>query len=178
MSEKNSKNIIAILIGLILWFIFICDFEMARYGIYTIFSYNVHEILSAIPYLCFLFTVCWLLVLFLRIVRDKKIKSNWLLLVILLVFSVAQFSYIHNQSKKVSITCVASIKSIDPRKLEIEIDTDEKIITLDCPMLLIDILKTDGTEYLITYEGSKSNINYGKLSMISETSSVEDIIDW
>ncbi|MBE5966111.1 MAG: hypothetical protein E7255_03990 [Lachnospiraceae bacterium] len=167
MAEKSSRSITTILIGLILWFLYICDSEMARYGIYTIFSYNVHEILSGIPYLCFLFTGGWLLVLITRSVHGKNIKSNLLLLVLLFVFCVAQFIYIHNQSQKVYTDCIASIKNIDTQKLEIEIDTGERTITLDCPMLLIDILKTDGTEYVILYEWSKSKPNYGKLSMVS-----------
>ncbi len=166
MGEKSSRNIIVILIGLILWILYSCDSAMARYGIYTIFSYNVHEMFSLIPFICFLFTFGWLLVLLIRSVRGKKIRSNLFLLFLLLVFSIAQFSYFLNQSQTVSTSCIASIKSIDDQKLEIEIDTGERTITLDCPMLLMDILKTDGTEYGITYEWSKSKPNYGKLAMI------------
>lgn len=166
MAEKSNRNRIKILIGLSLWLLYICDSEMARYGIYTIFSYNVHELLSAVPFLCFLFTVGWLIVLFIRSVRGKNIKSNLSLIILLLVFCVAQFSYIHNQSQTVSTTCIATINSIDTQKLEIEINAGERTITLDCPMLLIDILKTDGTEYCITFEWIKTKPRYGKLSMI------------
>ncbi len=166
MGDKIRQNIIVILIGIILWLLYICDSEMSRYGIYTIFSYNVHELLSAIPFVCFLYTVGWLLILFIKSVRGKKVRLNLFLLVLLLVFSIMQFRYFINQSQTVSTSCVASIKSINAQKLEIEIDTGVRTITLDCPMLLIDILKTDGTEYGITYEWSKSKPRYGKLSMI------------
>lgn len=164
MGDKSSRNIFVILIGFTLWLLYLCDSEMARYGIYTIFSFNVHEIISAIPFISFLFTISWLLVLFIKSVRSKKVRSNLFLLVLLSVFFIAQFSYLHNQSQTIYI--ITSIKSIDAQKLEIEIDTGERIITLDCPMLLINILETNGTEYGISYEWSNAKPNYGKLSMI------------
>jgi len=39
-------------------------------------------------------------------------------------------------------------------------------LTLDCPMLVQDLLQTDGTEYLITYENNKTSTKHGKICMI------------
>lgn len=166
MKEKNNKSMLIITLGLILWILYLCDSEMSRYGIYTIFSYNVHELLSAVPFLCCIISIGWLIFLIVNSIRKKDNKSNIFLCILLLILCVTQINYIHNRSQTIYTSCVASIESIDREKLEIIINLGENSMTLDSPMLVQDLLKTDGTEYGITYEWKKSNSNYGKLCMI------------
>ncbi|HWT76280.1 MAG TPA: hypothetical protein VN258_16390 [Mobilitalea sp.] len=166
MKKENIYRILLLSIGLILWLIFLCDHEMSRYGIYTIFSYNMHELLSMVPFLCLIFTFCWLISIIVVSVRNKDIKSDIFFGILLLVLCVSQFIYIHNQSQIRITSIVTSIEKIDREKLEIIIDTQEYSLTLDCPMLVQDLLQTDGTEYLITYENNKTSTKHGKICMI------------
>jgi hypothetical protein len=164
MKEKYCKSILVITSGLILWILYLCDIEMSRYGIYTIFSYNVHELLSLVPLVCIIITTGWLIFIITKTAKNKNIKLDIFLCILLFVLCGSQIIYINNRYQTRSTTFVSSIKSIE--KQEIFIDMEEYDLTLDCPMLVQDLLKTDGTVYSITYEWSKSNPNYGKLCMI------------
>lgn len=166
MKENQSKSIITILIGLIFWTIYLFASEMSRYGMYTIVSFNVYELLVLVPFVCIIITLCWLIFIFVQCIRKKEIKSNLLLGILILTLGIAQISYINNQSQLAYVSSVAQIESINEEKLEIVINTEGNRLTLDCPMLVQYLLKTDGTEYYITYEWNKTHPNQGKLCMI------------
>lgn len=166
MNERNNKSTFIIIIGLILWILYLCDAEMSRYGIYTIFSYSIHEALSVVPILGLIVTVCWLIFILIKKLRKKDIKSDLFLSLLLILLSISQIIYLYHQSQTVLISCVARIESIDTAQLEIVIKTDQRSVTLDCPMLVQGLIRTDGTEYGITYEQRKSDLYYGKLCMI------------
>ena len=59
--EKYLRRLVILLIGLVLWMVYICDKEMARYGLYTILSYNTHETISVILVVLLCGTVGWLI---------------------------------------------------------------------------------------------------------------------
>ncbi|MCT4563358.1 MAG: hypothetical protein N4A68_03385 [Maledivibacter sp.] len=165
MKDKN-RNLFIVSIGIIFWILYLCDSEMSRYGIYTIFSYNTHEVLSIIPFLSITVTVFWLLGLIIKFIRDKSIKANKFLCILLIILFIVQGMYILDESQIVTTSFVTDIDRINRDKMEIVIYTDEYDLTLDCPMIVLDLLKTDGTEYGITYEWNKKNPKYGKLCIV------------
>lgn len=165
MNEKNIR-VLVLLTGLIFWILYLCDSEMSRYGIYTIFSYNTHEIMSAIPLLSIIITAVWLVSLVLKMIREKNIKPHMFLGVLLFVLCIGQTMYLFNKYETVTTSFVTNIDRINKDKMEIVIDTDEYHLTLDCPMIVLDVLKTDGTEYGITYEWNRKNPSYGKLCIV------------
>lgn len=165
MKGKN-KSVLIIIIGIIFWMAYFYDSDMSRYGIYTIFSYKTHEVLSAIPLLSFIITVVWLISLVIKIIREKSIKSHMLFCILMIVLFISQMMYMLNKNQTVTTSFVTSIDRINKDKMEIVIDTDKYDLTLDCPMLVLDLLKTDGTEYGITYEWNKKNPSYGKLCIV------------
>lgn len=166
MKETNKKSVFIIMIGLILWILYLCDQEMSRYGIYTIISYNTHEILSAVPLLSFIITVVWLISKIAKSVREKNIKTQMFMCILLFILCVTQIIYIQNKYQTVRTTFATSIDRINREKMEIVIDTEEYNLTLYCPMIVLDTFKTDGTEYYITYEWNKKNPSYGKLCIV------------
>ena len=57
MEEKRNNNwamIYIIIIGILLWGFYFIQEEFAKYGMYQLISYRVHEISSAIPLLSIL----------------------------------------------------------------------------------------------------------------------------
>jgi glucan phosphoethanolaminetransferase (alkaline phosphatase superfamily) len=165
VKEKN-KSVFIIIIGIIFWMAYLYDSDMSRYGIYTIFSYNTHEVLSGIPLLSIIITGVWLLSLVVKIIRGKIIKSHKIFCILLIVLFITQMMYMLNKNQTVTTSLVASIDRINRDKMEIAIDTDKYDLTLDCPMIVLNLLKTDGTEYGITYEWNKKNPSYGKLCIV------------
>ncbi len=167
MHINRSKNIVIIfLVALLLWLVYLSDNEMARYGIYTIFSYNVHEFLGLIPFLSIIATIIWMLLTISKSMKEKGEKSNRFLSLILLALCVMQIVFVKDQNQIWNITCVTSVKSIQENKMEITINQNGRDIALECPMLVLKMIKADGTDYLITYEWKKSDPEHGKLCMI------------
>jgi hypothetical protein len=166
MDDKRKNAVIILLIALLLWFIYLSDYEMSRYGIYTIFSYNVHEVLGLIPLLSIFITTIWILLTIAKSIKEKGKKFNPGLGLIILALCVIQILFIKNQYQTRNTTCVTSVKSIQESKMEITINQNGTDIALDCPMLVLYMIKADGTEYGITYEWNKSDPEHGKLCMI------------
>lgn len=137
------------------WLIFLCDQEMARYGIYTLFPYSVHEFLSALPLIFIAATAVWLLITPVSSIRRKAFAQSYMLAA---------------RSHKVSVTGIATIRSIHPQALEaVAVKQDGSTITLETPVLLSEMLRTDGSEYLISYEYDSRNPSHGVLCMAQDT---------
>lgn len=170
MQETKNKSFFIIMLCLILWIIYICEEEMSTYGIYTTFSYDVHEVLSVVPYLCIFVTICLLVVIIAKTIKKTDIKTNLYLGMFVFFMFVAQIFYIKHESETVSTYTFASIQSVNEEKQELTFsNTEGDKMTLYYPMLVQGLIKTDGTEYLIDYEWNKTNPNYGKLCMIQST---------
>jgi hypothetical protein len=166
MDDKRKNTVIILLITLMLWLIYLSDNEMSRYGIYTIFSYNVHEFLGLLPFLSIFFTFSWLVLIIVKSMKEKGKKSNRGLGLILLTLCVLQILFIKNQYQTWNTSCATSVKSVQESKMEIIISQNGTDIALDCPMLVLNMIKADGTKYFITYEWNKSDPEHGKLCMI------------
>ena len=152
------------------WLIFLCDQEMARYGIYTLFPYSVHEFLSALPLIFIAATAVWLLITPVSSIRRKAFAQNILLLAFLANCLFAQSYMLAARSHKVSVTGIATIRSIHPQALEaVAVKQDGSTITLEIPVLLSEMLRTDGSEYLISYEYDSRNPSHGVLCMAQDT---------
>lgn len=156
MTKQKFINIITTIIFISLWLVYLFEAELAKYGIYTIVPYNVHEILAIVPLLSIILTIICLLVLI-----ERKIKPVFLLIAI--VFLVAQVNYLYEQSNVVSITTIAEVTSI--RTGEITIKNDAGEVDLECPMLIYKLLET-GKEYLIDYETNSNNTSIGEVNII------------
>ena len=82
------------------------------------------------------------------------------------VLFIGQTMYLSDRFQTVSTSFVTNIDEINTDKMEIIIKTDRHDVTLDCPMIVLNVLKTDGTEYGITYEWNKRNPSRGKLCIV------------
>ncbi len=144
MREKIITAL-ALIIGLILWILYLCDSEMSRYGIYTIFSYNTHEIMALIPFLGIIITAIWFIYKLIKILKEKNIKSHLLLVILLIALCVIQTKYILNTSQKVVTSFVTSVERIETDKMSIVINSNGNDLTLECPQVVLEMFKTDGT---------------------------------
>lgn len=160
------KSIVLLIIGMIFWMAYLYDQDMSRYGIYTLFNFNTHEVLSMIPLVSIVITAIWIVYLLIESFRERKIKSHKIFCIIFIVLFITQTMYIKKLYQTFTTTIYTSISKINKGTMEIIIDTDDYDLTLDCPMIVLDLLKTDGTEYGIQYEFNEKNPSYGKLSIV------------
>ena len=136
---KYGKRAIVVLAGIWLWIFYIFQEELSRYGLYTIISYNIHEIASVIPFLCIGIAAVILIGLY--------IKEN----------------------SKGTTTVIASVESVDDQNGEIIIiDAAGQKITLQSPELVNRIIETDGQKYIIQYDDNSSGIRKLRMISLPE----------
>lgn len=168
---KQSKRIIILLFGLLLWIFFIFQEEMANYGLYTLVNYSTHEIAVFIPYLGIILTTAWAIYLLICIVKKRSDKSDKVFVAVLSALVILQGAYLHNVSNTQTTSVLVTVESIDEQQGEIvavgvgQHDAVGKIV-LKTPMLASHMMKTDGQEYYITYEHYKNNPTKGTLHMV------------
>lgn len=166
--EKTTKRIIGIVVGFLLWAFFFIQEEFAFYGIYSLISYNVHEISSFIPLICLLVTIIWLVFLIKQIIQKKAAKADKRFALLLVILLMLQMNYFSIQKQKVSATMVVTIQSVDSRNGTIKVinaNGDEKhAIVLEAPDLFRNMVVAGEQRYLVSYDYEKNNPNVGRLS--------------
>lgn len=165
--EKRNKRAVILLCGVCLWIFYVFQEELARYGLYTIISYNMHELASVIPFLCMGTAVIWCGYLLVKAVKGKSDRQDKVFAGILLAVIFLLGYSIYQETAAASITVVSSVESVDMQegKLVIKDDDGEKV-TLESPELVNGMIETDGTEYLITYEWNGKTSELQGISLI------------
>ena len=162
---KYGKRAIVVLAGIWLWTFYIFQEELSRYGLYTIISYNIHEIASVIPFLCIGIAAVWFVYLLVKVIKKESDRYDLVFLIILLAAVILIGLYIKENSKGTT-TVIASVESVDDQNGEIIIiDVAGQKMTLQSPELVNRIIETDGQKYIIQYDDNSSGIR--KLRTIS-----------
>lgn len=166
MDNTKAKRIIILLIGTCLWTFYILQNELANYGIYSVVSYQIHEIASVIPMLCFCVSIIWFIKLLYTSIKKKS--KDVLFAIVLLCILLLQGSYLNSMSKEWSTTCVVKIVSIDEAQNRLVVEQVEsgKVIELESLMLVNNMVEPEGQTYLVTYSWNEKNPDKGKLRMI------------
>lgn len=162
MKEKIITTL-TLIIGLLVWILYLCDSEMANYGIYTIFSYKTHEVMALIPFLGIIITAICFFYKARKMIKEKNMKSHMFLTILMLVLCMAQMKYIRNTSQTVISSSIASVDRIDLDRMSIVVNSNGSDVILECPQAVLEMFQTDGTKYHITYEWKKGKPNNGKL---------------
>ena len=171
MDNTKVKRIIILLIGICLWTFYILQNELANYGIYSVVSYQIHEIASVIPILCICASIIWFIKLLYTSIKKKS--KDVLFAIVLLCILLLQGSYLHSMSKECSTTSVVKIVSIDEAQNSLVVEQVEsgKVLELESLMLVNNMVEPEGQTYLVTYSWNEKNPNKGKLRMIQTVSS-------
>lgn len=170
-SQKQKARVIiyVIVAGIILWGFYIIQEEFAKYGMYQLISYGVHEISSVIPLLCILVTIisvgyltwCW--------IKKKANKTDKILLAVLVLCFCLQAGYFHKQSEIVHTAAICTIEEVHEaeERIVIIIDGRTERIELKSPMIVNGMLVIKEQKYLIDFVWNKNRPDKGELHMIS-----------
>ena len=172
MGEQKNKNgfmIRIIIIGTLLWGFYIIQEEFAKYGMYQLISYRVHEISSLIPLLCTFTTIlcfgyfiwCW---------RKKKLdKTGKMLLLVLVVCFCLEAGYFKIQADMVYTAAICTIEEVYEKeeRIIVKIDGREDKLELKSSMIVNGMLVEKEQKYLIDFMWNKNRPNEGELCMIS-----------
>ena len=172
MEEKRNKRIAIIhifIIGILLWGFYFVQEEFAKYGMYQLISYGVHEISSIIPLLCIVTTVIWASILAWRLIKKKADKTDIILLLVLAICFCLQARYFKKQSELVHTAAICTIDEVDEKeeRIIVTIDGRSEKLELKSPMIVNGMLVEKEQKYLIDFVWSKKSPNEGELHMIS-----------
>ena len=169
--RKNRSKIIiyTIIIGILLWGFFVIQEEFAKYGMYQLISYRVHEISSMIPLLCMLATILSAAYLTWRWIKKKADKTDKILLAILVLCFCLQAGYFHKQSEMVYTAAICTIEEVHEaeERIIVTIDGRSDKLELKSPMIVNGMLIEKEQKYLIDFMWNKNRPDEGELCMIS-----------
>ena len=172
MDEQKGKNrlmIHIIIMGMLLWGFYIIQEEFAKYGMYQLISYRVHEMASLIPLLC-TFTTIICIGYFLWSWRKKKLdKADRTLLLVLVVCFCLEAGYFKIQADMVYTAAICTIEEVyeAEERIIVTIDGREEKLELKSPMIVNGMLIEKEQKYLIDFMWNKNRPNEGELQMIS-----------
>ena len=166
--NKGVKRIVGISIGLLLWGFFFIQEEFAFYGIYSLISYEIHELSSAIPLICILATIIWIIAIIKKIIQKKACVGDKWFAVLLVILLLLQMGGFHAQGQNSVAIVPVTEESINPENSTITvINTQGDIkmeIELYAPDFFMNMVEVNSKEYLATYMYDKSNPKKGKLA--------------
>lgn len=163
--EKKYRRIIALLVGVCLWIFYVFQEEMADFGLYTLFSYRVHEIASLIPLVSFAVTVIWSIRLLVRVAKGKADRADKIFFGVLLLLALMQRDQIWKRAT--FSDAVATVESVDNRQGTMTVQIgEEKTVILETPEIVRGMVETDGQKYLISYTWDERLPGVGELNMI------------
>lgn len=167
--NKDVKRVVGISIGLLLWGFFFIQEEFAFYGIYSLISYEIHELSSAIPLICILATVIWIIAIIKKIIQKKACVGDKWFAVLLVILLLLQMGGFHAQGQhSMAIRLPVTVESVNPENSTITaVNTQGDIkmeIELYAPDFFMKMIEVNSKEYLATYMFDKSNPKKGKLA--------------
>ena len=168
--KKRSKIIIYIIVvGILLWGFYFIQEEFAKYGMYQLISYGVHEITSVIPLLCIMVTILCAGYLAWCLIKKKADKTDKILLGVLVLCFCLQAGYFHKQSEMVHTAAICTIEEVHEaeERIIVTIDGRSEKLELKSPMIVNGMLVEKEQKYLIDFMWNKNRPNEGELHMIS-----------
>ena len=172
MEEKRNNNramIYIIIIGILLWGFYFIQEEFAKYGMYQLISYRVHEISSVIPLLSILTTILCTGYLLWRWIKKKSDKTEKVLLLAFVLCFCIQVGYFKIQADMVYTAAICTIDEVyeAEERIIVTIDGREDKLELKSPMIVNGMLVEKEQKYLIDFMWNKKRPNEGELCMIS-----------
>lgn len=170
---RTFKRIVAICGAVLLWVCYLLQEELARYGLYTLFDYGIHELASAIPLVSLLVTVVALMVLVCQMVRKSGEPSNPWFILLLAILLVAQLVYVYDASQVVSVTTVMTVEDVDPEHGTITVVNafaeEATPVVLEAPELVLNLVQEGDAQYSVMYECRSGQPAQGKLVSMSRS---------
>lgn len=172
-----SKRAIAAAAGVtaivLYWLVYFWQEALASIGDYRYFSSGLHELYALGYALVPMLSVVWLIVLLRRAQKTKAWHKNAALLLILGLLTVGQIAVWHWQTQTRGMTCVSQVVEI-PDQYHVVIETVHGNVTLETTPVVTELLRTDGTDYVFSYQYMKHTPLKGTLNYISQIDEIDD----
>lgn len=139
-------------------------------GIYSLISYNIHELSSAIPMVCIFATVIWMIVIIKKVFQKKACVGDKCFAVLLVILLLLQIGGFRAQGQDWTVTIGATVENVNPETNIITVvntqGNEDTKIELYAPNFFTDMIEIDSKEYFATYICDKNNPTKGKLAKL------------
>ena len=170
MKKRTNMSLIAVIvISGLLWGFYIIQEEFAKYGMYRLISYRVHEMSSVLFAFCPLVTIGCAVYLFIRLIKRNSDTTEKILLIAFIMCFAVQVTYIKDRSEINSRYVACTVEEINEQDGTIiisELNEKENTITLDCPAFFRELLVEKAHLYGVTFEHRGNNPDEGEVTMI------------
>lgn len=168
LSRRAVFSALGILAMVVYWLVFFWQEKLAAVGDYRWFSYRFHEMMSLGLIIVPSAALIWLLVLLHRTRKQKSWRKNGAMLLVLLLLVAFHTGYFRHQQGSWSTTALHPIQEV-PDEYHIIIEFDNGPMVLEVTPMVANLVETDGTVYLMTFQWNERNPNKGVLEYIEVT---------
>lgn len=168
LSRRAVFSALGILAMVVFWLVFFWQEGLADVGDYRWFSYRFHEMISLGLIIVPSAALIWLLMLLHRTRKQKSWRKNNAMLLVLLLLVAFHTGYFLRQQGTWSTTALHPIQEV-PDEYHIIIEFDNGPMVLEVSPMVANLVQTDGTVYLMTFEWNERNPNKGVLEYIEVT---------
>lgn len=168
LSRRAVYSALGILAMAVFWLVFFWQERLADMGDYRWFSYRFHEMMSLGLIIVPAAALIWLLVLLHRTRKQKSWRKNGAMLLVLLLLVAFHTGYFLRQQGSWSTSGLYAIQEV-PDEYHIIIEFDNGPMVLEVSPMVANLVETDGTAYLMTFEWNERSPNKGVLEYIEVT---------
>lgn len=168
ISRRAVNSALGILAMVVFWLVYFWQERLADVGDYRYFSYRFHEMISIGIILVPLAALVWLLALLHRTRKQKTWRKNGALLLVLLLLVSFHTGYFIRQQGTWSTSGLYEIQEV-PDEYHIVIEHRDTRMVLEVSPMVANLVKTDGTAYMLTFEWNERSPNQGVLEYIEAT---------
>lgn len=168
MSRRAVYSALGVLGMVAFWLVYFWQDSLADMGDYRYFSYRFHEMISIGIILVPLTALIWFLVLLGRCRKQKSWRKNGAMLLILLLLVAFHTGYFLRQQGTWSTSGLYEIQEV-PDEYHIIIESHGGPMVLEVSPMVANLVKTDGTAYMLTFEWNERSPGKGVLEYIEGT---------
>lgn len=172
-SRRAVYSALGVLAMVVFWLVFFWQERLAGVGDYRYFSYRFHEMFSIGIIIVPAVALIWLVVLLLKTWKQKSLRKNGAILLVLLLLVSFHTGYFLNQQGSWSTSGLYEVVEV-PDAYHIIIQRGDGLMTLEVSPMVANLVKTDGSAYMLTFQWNERSPDRGVLEYIEATDIIWD----
>ncbi len=168
LSRRAINSALGILAIVVYWLVYFWQENLANVGDYRYFPYSFHELYTIGLIVVPAAALIWFLALLHKTRKQKSWRRNGALLLVLLLLVSFHTGFFLRQDGTWSTSGLYAIKEV-PDNYHIIIERDGQPMVLEVSPMVANLVKTDGSAYMVTFVWNERSPEKGVLEYIETT---------